>query len=110
LYLPRRRPAILFAVRSWRHEHDVYDGEGSPYGLALVPVVKVSSRSALAQRWPDLIDIDAGRIATGEASIEDIGWEIFRYIIEVASGRKKTWAEHWKLHNALIPFNPGPIT
>jgi galactarate dehydratase len=90
--------------------HVFTTGEGSPYGLALVPVVKVSSRSALAQRWPDLIDIDAGRIATGEASIEDVGWEIFRFILEVASGRKKTWAEHWKLHNALVPFNPGPIT
>jgi galactarate dehydratase len=90
--------------------HVFTTGEGSPYGLALVPVVKVSSRSALAQRWPDLIDIDAGRIATGEATIEDVGWEIFRFILEVASGRKKTWAEHWKLHNALIPFNPGPIT
>lgn len=90
--------------------HVFTTGEGSPYGLALVPVVKVSSRSALAQRWPDLIDIDAGRIATGEASIEDVGWEIFRFILDVASGRKKTWAEHWKLHNALIPFNPGPIT
>ena len=90
--------------------HVFTTGEGSPYGLALVPVVKVSSRSALAQRWPDLIDIDAGRIATGEATIEEVGWEIFRFILEVASGRKKTWAEHWKLHNALIPFNPGPIT
>src|SRR5215831_7700783 len=90
--------------------HVFTTGEGSPYGLALVPVVKVSSRSALAQRWPDLIDIDAGRIATGEATIEDVGWEIFRFILEVASGRRKTWAEHWKLHNALIPFNPGPIT
>ena len=90
--------------------HVFTTGEGSPYGLALVPVVKVSSRSALAQRWPDLIDIDAGRIATGESTIEDVGWEIFRFILEVASGRRKTWAEHWKLHNALIPFNPGPIT
>jgi galactarate dehydratase len=90
--------------------HVFTTGEGSPYGLALVPVVKVSSRSALAQRWHDLIDIDAGRIATGQATIEEVGWEIFRFILEVASGRKKTWAEHWKLHNALIPFNPGPIT
>ena len=51
---------------------------GKPYGLALVPVIKVSSRTALAERWPDLIDVDAGRIATGEATIEDVGWELFR--------------------------------
>ena len=90
--------------------HVFTTGEGSPYGLAMVPVVKVSSRTALAERWPDLIDIDAGRIAGGDATIEEVGWEIFRFILEVASGRKKTWADHWGLHNALAPFNPGPVT
>jgi galactarate dehydratase len=89
--------------------HVFTTGEGSPYGLALVPVVKVSSRTALAEKWHDLIDIDAGRIATGQATIEEVGWEIFRFILEVASGRK-TWAEHWRLANALSPFNPGPVT
>jgi len=90
--------------------HVFTTGEGSPYGLAMVPVVKVSSRTALAERWPDLIDIDAGRIATGTATREEVGWEIFRFILDVASGRTKTWADHWGLHNALAPFNPGPIT
>lgn len=90
--------------------HVFTTGEGSPYGLALVPVVKVSSRTALAERWFDLIDIDAGRIATGDATIEEVGWELFRFILDVASGRKKTWADHWGLHNALAPFNPGPVT
>jgi len=89
--------------------HVFTTGEGSPYGLALVPVIKVSSRTALAEKWHDLIDLDAGRIATGHASIEEVGWEIFRYILEVASGRK-TWAERWGLGNALAPFNPGPVT
>jgi galactarate dehydratase len=90
--------------------HIFTTGEGSPYGLALVPVIKVSSRTALAERWHDLIDIDAGRIATGQATIEEVGWEIFRFILDVASGRKKTWSEHWGLANALVPFNPGPVT
>jgi galactarate dehydratase len=90
--------------------HVFTTGEGSPYGLAAVPVVKVSSRTALAEKWPDLIDLDAGPIARGEASIEDVGWQLFRMLLETASGRKKTWAEHWRLHNALAPFNPGPVT
>jgi galactarate dehydratase len=90
--------------------HVFTTGEGSPYGLAMVPVIKVSSRTGLAERWPDLIDIDAGRIATGKATMEEVGWEIFRFILDVASGRKKTWADHWGLHNALAPFNPGPVT
>ena len=90
--------------------HVFTTGEGSPYGLALAPVIKVSSRTALAERWPDLIDVDAGRIATGKATIAAVGWEIFRFILDVAGGQKKTWADHWGLHNALAPFNPGPVT
>lgn len=90
--------------------HVFTTGEGSPYGLAMVPVIKVSSRTALAERWPDLIDIDAGRIATGTATIEEVGWEIFHFILDVASGRKKTWTDHWGLYNAIVPFNPAPVT
>ncbi len=90
--------------------HVFTTGRGTPYGLAAVPVVKVATRTDLARRWHDLMDINAGRIADGEASIEQVGTELFEFLIDVASGRKKTWAEHWKLHNALVLFNPAPIT
>ncbi|MFC5522481.1 galactarate dehydratase [Polaromonas jejuensis] len=90
--------------------HVFTTGRGTPYGLAEVPVIKVATRSDLARRWHDLMDINAGRIADGDASIEEVGWELFHFMLEVASGRKKTWAEHWKLHNALVLFNPAPIT
>lgn len=89
--------------------HIFTTGRGTPYGLAAVPVIKVATRNDLAKRWHDLMDVNAGRIASGEASIEDVGWELFRLILDVASGRK-TWAEHWKLHNALALFNPAPVT
>lgn len=89
--------------------HIFTTGRGTPYGLAAVPVIKVATRSDLARRWHDLMDVNAGTIATGEASIEDVGWELFRLMLDVASG-KKTWAEHWKLHNALTLFNPAPVT
>jgi galactarate dehydratase len=90
--------------------HVFTTGRGTPYGLAEVPVIKVATRSDLARRWHDLMDINAGRIADGDATIEDVGWELFQFMLDVASGRKKTWAEHWKLHNALVLFNPAPIT
>lgn len=85
-------------------------GRGTPYGLAAAPVIKVATRKDLALRWHDLIDVDAGRIATGEATMEEVGWEIFRLILEVASGRKKTWSDKWSLYNALTLFNPAPVT
>jgi galactarate dehydratase len=90
--------------------HVFTTGRGTPYGLAACPVIKVATRSELARRWHDLMDVNAGRIADGEASIEDVGWELFRLMLDVASGRKKTWTEQWKLHNALVLFNPAPIT
>ena len=66
--------------------HIFTTGEGSPYGLALVPVIKVSSRTALAEKWPDLIDVDAGTHRDRPATIEDVGWRLFRLLLEVASG------------------------
>ena len=90
--------------------HVFTTGRGTPYGLAQVPVIKVATRSDLARRWHDLMDVNAGTIADGTASIEQVGWELFQLMLDVASGRKKTWAEHWKLHNALVLFNPGPVT
>jgi galactarate dehydratase len=90
--------------------HVFTTGRGTPYGLAAVPVIKVATRSDLARRWHDLMDINAGTIADGSATIEQVGWELFRCMLDVASGRKKTWAEQWKLHNALVLFNPAPVT
>ena len=89
--------------------HVFTTGRGTPYGLAEVPVIKVATRSDLARRWHDLMDVNAGRIADGEATIEEVGWELFRLMLEVASGRE-TWAERWRLHNALVLFNPAPVT
>jgi galactarate dehydratase len=90
--------------------HVFTTGRGTPYGLAAVPVIKVATRSDLARRWHDLMDVNAGSIADGTATIEEVGWELFRLMLDVASGRKKTWAEQWKLHNALVLFNPAPVT
>jgi galactarate dehydratase len=90
--------------------HVFTTGRGTPYGLAMAPVIKVASRSTLAQRWSDLIDIDAGRIATGDATIEEVGEQIFQLILDVASGRKQTCADHWGLHNDFALFNPAPVT
>lgn len=90
--------------------HVFTTGRGTPYGLAEVPVIKVATRTDLARRWHDLMDLNAGTIAEGKATIEDVGWQLFRLMLEVASGKRKTWAEQWKLHNQLVLFNPAPVT
>jgi galactarate dehydratase len=31
-------------------------------------------------------------------------------MLDVASGRRRTWTEKWKLRNSLGLFNPAPVT
>lgn len=90
--------------------HVFITGRGTPYGLSMVPVIKVSSNSQLSNRWFDLIDLDAGPIAAGTKTIEEMGWELFHMILEVASGTKKVATDRLGLYNDLVLFNPGPLT
>jgi galactarate dehydratase len=90
--------------------HVFTTGRGTPYNLSAVPVIKVATRSELAQRWHDLIDLDAGVIAAGSATIADVGWSLFRMLLRTASGERRTCAERLGLSNDLVLFNPAPVT
>lgn len=85
-------------------------GRGTPYGLDVAPVIKVCSRNEMKDHWFDLIDISAGHIATGEATIADVGTEIFNLILDVASGTKQPYSDQYGFHNDMCIFNPAPIT
>ena len=90
--------------------HVFMTGLGTPYGLSMVPVIKVGSNSKMSGRWFDLIDLDAGQVATGKRTIEEMGWELFGMILDVASGKKQVACDKLGLHNGLVLFNPGPVT
>ena len=89
--------------------HVFTTGRGTPYGLAACPVLKVATRSELARQWHDLMDFDAGRIATGHWSVAQAGQALFEQLLAVASGQP-TWAERHGLANDLVLFNPAPVT
>ncbi len=81
-------------------------GLGTPTGNPITPVIKLSSNTKLAERMPDIIDIDTGSIIRGEQSIEEKGEEILDFIIEVASGRKTSKAMDLD-QNDFIPWKRG---
>lgn len=85
-------------------------GRGTPYGLAAAPVIKLCSRNEMKEQWPDIIDFNAGSAAVGEKTIAEQGEELFRFILDVASGRAKPYTEQYGLENDLCIFNPAPIT
>ncbi|MFN9085114.1 MAG: UxaA family hydrolase, partial [Acidobacteriota bacterium] len=82
-------------------------GRGSAIGFPTVPVVKVSTNSSTFRRMRDNMDINAGRIADGEATVQQIGREIFDFILRVASG-EKTCAERLG-HQEFVPWRIGPV-
>ena len=85
-------------------------GRGTPYGLDICPVIKVCSREEMKTHWFDMIDISAGKIATGEATAAEVGTEIFDLILDVASGIKEPYSDQYGFHNDMCIFNPAPIT
>jgi altronate hydrolase len=67
-------------------------GLGTPTGNAVAPVIKISSNTDLYRRLPDLIDVDAGGIVTGDETIPAAGERLLEACIAVASGRMTTRA------------------
>jgi altronate hydrolase len=61
-------------------------GLGTPTGNPVCPTIKLSTNTALANRMPDIIDIDCGPIVSGDKSIQEMGEEILEYCIKAASG------------------------
>lgn len=81
-------------------------GLGTPTGNPVVPVIKVSSNTTLANRMPDIIDVDCGQVISGKKTIEQCGEEILDLILEVASGRKKAKATLLN-QDDFIPWKRG---
>lgn len=81
-------------------------GLGTPTGNPIAPVVKLSTNTRLAQRMPDIIDVDTGAIISGQKSIAEMGEDILDYVVKVASGEVFTKAE--LLHqDDFIPWKRG---
>jgi altronate hydrolase len=81
-------------------------GLGTPTGNPIAPVIKLSTNTSLAQRMPDIIDIDTGAIITGESTIEQMGEVVLGQVIRVASGELHTKAEE-KNQEDFIPWKRG---
>jgi altronate hydrolase len=81
-------------------------GLGTPTGNPVAPVIKLSTNTALANRMPDIIDIDTGVIIEGASTIEQMGDKILDYVIRVASGEVRTKAEQ-KNQEDFIPWKRG---
>ncbi|MBI3471597.1 MAG: altronate dehydratase [Candidatus Solibacter usitatus] len=82
-------------------------GRGSAIGFPSIPVIKIATNGNTYRRMMDNMDVNAGAIADGERTIEEVGREIFEMVLRVASG-ERTCAE--KLgHKEFVPWRIGPV-
>jgi altronate hydrolase len=82
-------------------------GRGSAIGFPTVPVIKIATNSPMYRSMTDNMDVNAGTIADGEQTVQQVGREIFDLILEVASGRR-TCAERLG-HKEFVPWRIGPV-
>jgi altronate hydrolase len=81
-------------------------GLGTPTGNPVAPVIKISSNSKLAEKMPDIIDVNTGEVIEGKKTIEEMGEALLDHIIEVASGNIKAKAVELG-QDDFIPWKRG---
>jgi altronate hydrolase len=82
-------------------------GRGSVYGCKPAPCIKVATNTPLYDRMESDMDIDAGRILSGE-SVESVGRRIYDEILAVASGKKTKSELHGVGEEEFAPWHIGP--
>ncbi|WP_260287142.1 UxaA family hydrolase [Peribacillus aracenensis] len=83
-------------------------GKGSPTGSPIVPVIKIGTNPKVYEIMEEHIDVNAGKIIEGNASIQDIGKEIYDLVLNVANGSKTAAENHqnqefaiWRLAESI---------
>ena len=86
-------------------------GRGSVVGSAISPVIKICANPETARRLAADMDIDAGRILEGRATLADLGEEIHAKVLAVAEGERTVSEElgHQEFILTYKAFDPlGP--
>lgn len=63
-------------------------GRGSVVGSAISPVIKICANPETYRRMSEDMDVDAGRILEGKASLDEVGSEIRDLVVALAQGAR----------------------
>ena len=106
---PGREPEILTGMATAGAQFMMFStGRGAPQGFPTMPVLKVCGNPHTYQRMEHDMDLNAGRIITGQASIEQVGEEAFAAILKLLSGRQ-TKNETLGYHSSIDIYTMGPV-
>ncbi|MGO4691300.1 UxaA family hydrolase [Glaciibacter sp. 2TAF33] len=85
-------------------------GRGSVFGAKPTPSIKIATNTEMFEKMADDMDLNAGRIVDGTATIAEVGGEIFELIVRVASGEQTVSEELGVGQEEFIPWQFGTVT
>ncbi|WP_118134953.1 UxaA family hydrolase [Oceanicella sp. SM1341] len=84
-------------------------GRGSCFGAKPAPSVKLASNGALFRSMPEDMDINCGTILEEGASLEEVGRQIYDFLLDTASGKKTRSEEFGYGDNEFVPWKIGAV-
>lgn len=106
---PGREPEILTGMAATGAQVLMFStGRGAPQGYPSMPVIKICGNPITYERMCHDMDMNAGRIITGERTIEQVGEEAFEKLLRVLSG-EMTKNEALSYFGSVDIFCLGPV-
>ena len=106
---PGREPEILTGMAATGAQFMMFStGRGAPQGFPSMPVIKICGNPNTYERMGHDMDLNAGRIITGEATIEQVGEEAFELLLKVLNGQM-TKNEALGYFGSMDIFCLGPV-
>jgi altronate hydrolase len=84
-------------------------GRGSAFGCAPVPSIKIATSTQLYEHMSDDMDINAGQILDGTATVPELGEAIFREVLAVASGEQTKSEALGYGEEEFVPWHIGTV-
>ncbi|KZK79286.1 Altronate dehydratase [Pseudovibrio sp. Ad13] len=84
-------------------------GRGSAFGSKPSPTIKVASNTPLFEHMPEDMDFNAGSIISEGRSIEEVGTELFKLMIKVASGEHSKSEAQGLGDYEFVPWQIGAV-
>ena len=106
---PGREPEILTGMAATGAQFMMFStGRGAPQGFPSMPVIKICGNPNTYAHMGHDMDLNAGRIITGEATIEQVGEEAFELMLQVLNGQM-TKNEALGYFGSMDIFCLGPV-
>jgi altronate hydrolase len=85
-------------------------GRGSAYGCAPTPSVKLATNTALWMRQSDDMDLNCGEVLDGTSTIRQLGEQLFRMMLDTASGQRSRSELHGYGQQEFVPWQISIVT